>query len=92
MPVELLKAIATKPLPLTITDPADIDKLRVLRASGHVVAMLPLPGNDQAFARVLHITRKGRQTASGTNSELWDELASSEAAKSRMSSSLSQTR
>lgn len=59
MPVELLKVIAKKPLPLTITDPADIDKLRVLRAAGHVVAMLPMPNVEQAFARVLHITPEG---------------------------------
>jgi hypothetical protein len=75
MPVELLKAIATKPLPLTITDPAEIDKLRVLRAAGHVVAMMPMPGTDQAFARVLHITRKGRYAVAEASSELRGELA-----------------
>lgn len=69
MPVELLRAIASKSLPLTITDPAEIDKLRVLRAAGHVVAMLPLPNTDQAFARVLHITQKGRHAAVGVGSD-----------------------
>lgn len=62
MPVELLEAIANKPLPLTLTNPADIDKLRVLRAAGYVAAMLPVPGTDQAMARVLHITSEGRRS------------------------------
>lgn len=74
MPVELLKVIATKPLPLTITDPAEIDKLRVLRAAGHVVAMMPRPGTDQPFARVLHITRKGRYAVAEPSSEFRGEL------------------
>lgn len=60
MPVELLKAIVNKPLPLTITDPNDIDKLRVLRAAGYVIVLLPSSGGDQRFARVLHITAEGR--------------------------------
>ena len=75
MPVELLKAIANQPMPLTITDPADIDKLRVLRAAGHVVALLPSPSTDQSFARVLHVTPKGREIAILANSERWDVLA-----------------
>jgi hypothetical protein len=36
MPVELLKKISKRALPLTITDIESIDKLRVLCASGHV--------------------------------------------------------
>lgn len=75
MPIELLRAIADKSLPLTITDPADIDKLRVLRASGHIAVLLPKPGIDQAFARVLHITREGRALVALANSERQDELA-----------------
>lgn len=75
MPVELLKAIAIKSLPLTITNPAEIDKLRVLRAAGHVVAMMPLPGTDQSFARVLHITRKGRYAVAEASPNLRGELA-----------------
>lgn len=75
MPVELLRAIADKPLPLTITDPADIDKLRVLRAAGHIAVLLPPPGTDQGFARVLHITTEGREIAGLATSEEQGELA-----------------
>ncbi len=74
MPVELLKSIANNPLPLTITDPADIDKLRVLRAAGHVVVLLPSPGTNQAFARVLHITSEGRDTLTRANIQQRGEL------------------
>lgn len=86
MPVELLKAIANKPLPLTITDPADIDKLRVLRAAGHVVVLLPSPGSDQAFARVLHVTPKGREIVTLANSEQSHVLAAGELEKSDVGS------
>jgi hypothetical protein len=60
MPIELLKAIAKLPLPLTITDPNDIDKLRVLKAAGYVTVLLPSPDGDQKFATVLYITAEGR--------------------------------
>ncbi len=63
MPLEFLHEIATKELPLTVTDLAEIDKLRVLRASGHVAALLPAPGASEAnqFARVLAVTAKGHE-------------------------------
>ncbi|MCY1164544.1 MULTISPECIES: hypothetical protein [Polaromonas] len=64
MPVELLKTIVNRPLPLTITDPHDIDKLRVLRAAGYVSVLLPSPEGGQRFARVLHITQEGRDAVS----------------------------
>lgn len=60
MPLELLREIAQKALPLTVDDPAQIDKLRVLRASGHVAVLLPAPFSDNQFARVLAITAEGR--------------------------------
>jgi len=63
MPIELLKAIVDKPLPLTITEPSEIDKLRVLRAADCVVALLPEANTSQTFARVLHITPKGLKAA-----------------------------
>lgn len=59
MPVELLREIAKKPLPLTVEDTATIDKLRVLRAAGHVAVLLPAPSSNQPFARVLAITAEG---------------------------------
>jgi hypothetical protein len=68
MPIELLKAIVEKPLPLTITEPSEIDKLRVLRAADCVVALLPAIGTTQTFARVLHVTPKGLQAAQSLES------------------------
>jgi len=38
MPLELLKKLRNCDLPLAINNPQDIDKLRVLRAAGMVVA------------------------------------------------------
>ena len=63
MPLELLREIASKELPLTVTDVAQIDKLRVLRASGHLAVLLPEPGAAEAhqFARVLAVTVKGHE-------------------------------
>jgi len=61
MPMELLQKIARKALPLTVTDIQSIDKLRVLRASGHVAALLPSIHATKPFARVLAITEKGRE-------------------------------
>lgn len=63
MPIELLKAIVNKPLPLTITEPSEIDKLRVLTAADCVVAMLPAANAGQTFARVLHVTPKGLEAS-----------------------------
>lgn len=61
MPLELLREISKKALPLTIDDAAVIDKLRVLRAAGYVAVLLPKVGSDNAFARVLAITKDGRE-------------------------------
>ena len=61
MPIELLREISCKALPLTVTDIESIDKLRVLRASGHVMAFLPSVNAKQQSAQVLAITKKGRK-------------------------------
>ncbi|MNV49131.1 hypothetical protein D3C71_1410740 [compost metagenome] len=62
MPFEYLREIAQTPLPLTVDQEANIDKLRVLRAADLVSVMLPSPASDSPqFARVLAITPKGRQ-------------------------------
>ncbi len=70
VPIELLRKIADTPLPLTITKDEDIDKLRVLRAAGYVTVMLPAADGDQTFARVLHITEKGRKVIGSTESSM----------------------
>ena len=61
MPLELLQKISRKPLPLTVTDLAEIDKLRVLRAAGHIAVLLPPVNAEKPFARVLAITEEGRE-------------------------------
>ena len=63
MPLELIREIASKALPLTVTDVAQIDNLRVLRASGHLAVLLPAPSAAEAhqFARILAVTVKGHE-------------------------------
>lgn len=62
MPLELLRELAAQTLPRVVADPADMDKLRVLRAAGYVNAELPslAPGSPPEQARVLSITARGR--------------------------------
>ncbi|CAN7142845.1 hypothetical protein LJR290_002999 [Variovorax sp. LjRoot290] len=66
MPMELLRHIADQKLPYTVYAPADIDKLRVLRAAELVSAFIPpaetLPcGESHKPAQVLAITPKGKK-------------------------------
>ena len=58
VPIELLNEIARTPLPAFLVDQAQIDKARVLRASGLIQAMLP-EENDTGPAVVHAITRLG---------------------------------
>lgn len=59
MPLELLRDISKKSLPLTIADAADIDKLRVLSTAGRVAVLLPKADSKHQLARVLAITPAG---------------------------------
>ncbi len=59
LPLELLKEIAARPMPAVLKSKADIDKLRVLRASGLITAQIPEPDEDGP-AEVLEITPLGR--------------------------------
>lgn len=75
MPMELLRRLAAEKLPMALYAPADIDRLRVLRAADLVAALIPpvesLEGGAQVHkaAQVLCITPKGRQAlASETES------------------------
>ena len=67
MPMEFLRRIAGQELPHTVYAPADIDKLRVLRAAELVTAFIPpaegLPGGGESHrpAQVLAITPKGME-------------------------------
>lgn len=67
MSMELLRQLADKELPMALYAPADIDRLRVLRAAGLVEALIPpvdtLEGGAQVHkaAQVLCVTAKGRR-------------------------------
>ncbi|KWT72099.1 MULTISPECIES: hypothetical protein [unclassified Variovorax] len=71
MPMELLRHIAQQPLPYTVYAPAELDKLRVLRAAELVSAFIPpaesLPSGCESHkpAQVLAITPKGHQALEG---------------------------
>lgn len=60
MTVELLRALSDRSLPLTITDPIEIEKIFNLVAAGALVATLSPSGSDAPFAHVLSITKLGR--------------------------------
>jgi hypothetical protein len=60
MPLELLREIAKKTLPLDVDNTADIDKLRVLHAAGHVKVEFADPSSQNQHAKVLAITAEGR--------------------------------
>lgn len=68
MPMELLRRLADEKLPVALYAPADIDRLRVLRAADLVAALIPpvetLESGAQLHkaAQVLCITPKGRET------------------------------
>ena len=70
MPLELLYKISQSPLPSTITDVADIDKLRGLRAAGHICVLLPHLTAKKPFARVLTLTKEGREALSHYNAAI----------------------
>ena len=61
MCMELLHQMSQRALPATVTEVETIDKLRVLRASGHLAVLLPSVYAKHQSARVLAITEKGRE-------------------------------
>jgi hypothetical protein len=67
MTMNLLKQIAGSRLPATFYRAEDIDRVRVLRAAGLVVALVPSPSNPRSLsgapsaAQVLAVTQKGRE-------------------------------
>ncbi|CAA2110535.1 hypothetical protein [Variovorax paradoxus] len=71
MTMNLLKQIAGSRLPLTFYRTTDIDQVRVLRAAGLVVAMVPSPAHassgSPSVAQVLAITQKGREELAKVN-------------------------
>lgn len=67
MTMDLLKQIATSRLPISFYRAEDIDKIRILRAAGLIVALVPAPSDCLALsggagaAQVLAVTQKGRE-------------------------------
>ncbi|VTU18888.1 hypothetical protein [Variovorax sp. RA8] len=59
MAYELLRKIASVSLPMTLSSPADIEDLRILRDAGYVKADLP-PQGAPASAVVTALTPLGR--------------------------------
>lgn len=65
MAMELLSRIARSRLPLTLNEPEDVDGVRLLRAAGLVIALVPAPSDPLMLsgkatgAQVLAITQKG---------------------------------
>lgn len=74
MTMDLLKQIATSRLPISFYRAEDIDKIRILRAAGLVVALVPAPSDCLALsggtgvAQVLAVTQKGREELMHFNS------------------------
>jgi hypothetical protein len=65
MAMDLLRELAAVSLPATFRTSVEVDKIKLLRAAGLVIALPPasslsLPGSDDA-AQVLAITEKGRE-------------------------------
>ena len=67
MTMNLLRQIAASRLPVSFYRPEDIDQVRILRAAGLVVALVPAPSDPLALtgapmaAQVLAVTQKGRE-------------------------------
>ena len=67
MTMNLLRHIAGSRLPISFHRPEEIDQVRILRAAGLVIALIPAPSNARTFsgmptaAQVLAITAKGRE-------------------------------
>jgi hypothetical protein len=67
MAMDMLRQLAGSSLPASFRTAAEIDKIRVLRAAGLVIALTPAPSNALAVsgpadaAQVLAITEKGRE-------------------------------
>ncbi|QSI31067.1 hypothetical protein GNX71_16405 [Variovorax sp. RKNM96] len=67
MTMNLLKQIAGSRLPVSFYRTEDIDQVRLLRAAGLVIALVPSPSDPASLtgspsaAQVLAVTQKGRE-------------------------------
>jgi hypothetical protein len=68
--MDLLRQIAASRLPITFHHAEDVDKVRVLKAAGLVIALIPPPSEplhssgDARAAQVLAVTREGLEELS----------------------------
>jgi hypothetical protein len=73
MTMDLLRQIATSRLPISFYRTEDIDQVRILRAAGLVVALVPAPSEPltlsggSSAAQVLSVTQKGREVLAEFN-------------------------
>jgi len=73
MTMNLLRQIATSRLPISFYRTEDIDQVRILRAAGLVVALVPAPSEPltlsggSSAAQVLAVTQKGREVLAEFN-------------------------
>lgn len=67
MAIDLLKHIASSPMPMHFRSPDDIEKVRILRAAGLVIAFVPQETGalttraTRRDAEVYAVTQKGRE-------------------------------
>lgn len=59
MPIELLTKIKHAVLPVVLVDPGEVDKARILRASGMIEADITEPGDALQQADIRSITNLG---------------------------------
>ncbi|CAN7381048.1 hypothetical protein [Variovorax sp. LjRoot178] len=63
MAMDMLRQLAGSPLPATFRTSEEIDRIKLLRAAGLVIALTPAPSGSSGTdaAQVLAITERGRE-------------------------------
>jgi hypothetical protein len=67
MAMDMVRQLSNSSLPATFRTAAEIDKIKLLRAAGLVIALTPAPSNEPTLsgttgvAQVLAITEKGHE-------------------------------
>lgn len=64
MSLQLLRRLAGEALPVTISDPSEVDTVRVLRASDCLLCLMFKGSSGKQEARVLTITPAGKEALS----------------------------
>ena len=79
MCTEFLKEIAARPLPVRFRQQAEVDLVRLLEASGHLLAVMSPIDAPAPFATVLLLTRKGEAAVRGQHAPASDSPGVDEA-------------